>query len=124
MDCTFGRGGHSRAILARLGERGRLIALDRDPEAVRRGADDRRCALRRAARELSAACARCWREHGVDAVDGMLLDLGVSSPQLDDAARGFSFRLDGPLDMRMDTSRGHDRRAMAGERFGRTKSGR
>ncbi len=109
VDCTFGRGGHSAAILARLGAGGRLIAIDRDPDAV-------------------AAAVR-WRErvgdgrfwigqarfsqlddvldgHGIGAVDGVLFDLGVSSPQLDDPARGFSFRDDGPLDMRMDPTHG------------------
>jgi 16S rRNA (cytosine1402-N4)-methyltransferase len=105
VDCTFGRGGHSRAILARLGRTGRLIALDRDPTAIVAGAamQDRRFELRHAAfsaltQELDAA--------GVGQVDGILLDLGVSSPQLDEAARGMSFRFDAPLDMRMDTSRG------------------
>ena len=105
VDCTFGRGGHSREILARLGKRGRLIALDRDPAAiaVRGGIDDERLQL---VHGVSAVCARCCDECGVAQVDGILLDLGVSSPQLDDGARGFSFRFDAPLDMRMDTSRG------------------
>ena len=105
VDCTFGRGGHSRLILERLGESGRLIALDRDPAAVRAAAmiGDRRFTIIHGAfgrlRELAAAA-------GVAAADGIILDLGVSSPQLDDVERGFSFRLDAPLDMRMDTSRG------------------
>jgi 16S rRNA (cytosine1402-N4)-methyltransferase len=105
VDCTFGRGGHSRAILARLGPAGRLIALDRDPAAIAAGQalEDGRFELRHApfsalAKELDAV--------GVGQVDGVLLDLGVSSPQLDEGARGMSFRFDGPLDMRMDTSRG------------------
>ncbi len=105
VDCTFGRGGHSGLILQQLGENGRLIALDKDLTAI--------------------ACARTWSdgrfhiEHsgfedlpdvlgrlGVRQVDGILLDLGVSSPQLDEAERGFSFRFNAPLDMRMDISRG------------------
>ena len=105
VDGTFGRGGHSRAILARLGAAGRLIALDRDPLAIAAGRaiNDPRFRLVHAAfSELDSALA----EAGVDAVDGVLLDLGVSSPQLDEAARGMSFRFDAPLDMRMDTSCG------------------
>jgi 16S rRNA (cytosine1402-N4)-methyltransferase len=105
VDCTFGRGGHSRAILERLGERGRLLALDRDLDAVRaaEAIDDPRLAVRHAS---FGRVAQVAGEMGVRAVDGMLLDLGVSSPQLEDPRRGFSFRLDGPLDMRMDVSRG------------------
>ena len=105
VDCTFGRGGHSRAILQRLGGRGRLIALDRDLEAVRAAADvdDARFAIRHAS---FARIGEVLRELGVGEVDGVLLDLGMSSPQLEDAARGFSFRLEGPLDMRMDVSQG------------------
>lgn len=105
VDCTFGRGGHSGLILSRLGREGRLIALDRDPEAVAAGAalGDSRLVMVHSAfgrlREVLDA-------EGVEAVDGILLDLGVSSPQIDRAERGFSFRFDGPLDMRMDTSRG------------------
>ncbi len=105
VDCTFGRGGHSRAILARLGTEGRLIGLDRDPAAVDAGRDivDGRFEIVHAAfSELREVLARL----GVAAVDGVLLDLGVSSTQLDDPQRGFSFRHSGPLDMRMDTSRG------------------
>ena len=105
VDATFGRGGHSREILARLGPDGRLIALDRDPAAVAAAGqwDDRRFAVVHAAfSQLGAALA----ERGGAAVDGVLFDLGVSSPQLDQAERGFSFRFDAPLDMRMDTSRG------------------
>jgi 16S rRNA (cytosine1402-N4)-methyltransferase len=108
IDCTFGRGGHSRAIRARLGAAGRLLAIDRDPEAAR------------AAAALADRDTRVLAEHGrfsgledmvrrrglAGAIDGVLFDLGVSSPQLDDAARGFSFSGDGPLDMRMDPRSG------------------
>jgi 16S rRNA (cytosine1402-N4)-methyltransferase len=105
VDATFGRGGHSRAILSRLGERGRLIALDRDPEAVKAAAEiaDPRFVLWH--RPFSSL-AEVLAGEGVAAVDGILLDLGVSSPQLDVGERGFSFRTDGPLDMRMDTTQG------------------
>jgi len=105
VDATFGRGGHSRLILERLGPRGRLVALDKDPEAVAvatRINDARFCVVHASFDELAGVLKRL----GLEGVDGVLLDLGVSSPQLDDAARGFSFRRDGPLDMRMDTSRG------------------
>ena len=105
VDGTFGRGGHSRAILARLGERGRLIAFDRDPVAIAAGVamQDPRFELVHAPfSDFSEALA----ERGVERVDGVLLDLGVSSPQLDEAGRGMSFRFDAPLDMRMDTTRG------------------
>jgi 16S rRNA (cytosine1402-N4)-methyltransferase len=102
VDGTFGRGGHSRAILERLGPQGRLIALDQDPEAER------------AAREISDPRFAFFRSRfsglgavlGARQVQGMLFDLGVSSPQLETAARGFSFRADGPLDMRMDPTCG------------------
>ncbi|HEU4925197.1 MAG TPA: 16S rRNA (cytosine(1402)-N(4))-methyltransferase RsmH [Burkholderiales bacterium] len=96
VDGTFGRGGHSRLILERLGPAGRLIALDRDPQAAE------------AARAIGDARFRFFKakfselEMVPSGVQGMLFDLGVSSPQLDDPARGFSFRHDGPLDMRMD----------------------
>ena len=105
VDGTFGRGGHSRLILAALNEAGRLIALDRDPDAIRAGAElnDVRLTLRqRAFSQLNAVLD----ELGVGQVNGVLLDIGVSSPQLDDAERGFSFRFDAPLDMRMDTRSG------------------
>ena len=105
VDGTFGRGGHSRAVLARLGPAGRLIAFDRDPAAIAAGQalnDPRLTLVHSAFSALDAELARL----GVAAVDGVLLDLGVSSPQLDDGARGMSFRFDAPLDMRMDTSRG------------------
>jgi 16S rRNA (cytosine1402-N4)-methyltransferase len=105
VDATFGRGGHSRAILARLGPSGRLIALDRDPEAVaaaRAIADPRFSITHAPFSEL----ARVLEQRAVREVSGVLADLGVSSPQLENASRGFSFRADGPLDMRMDPSRG------------------
>ena len=105
VDGTFGRGGHSRAVLAQLGPQGRLIAFDRDPAAIAAGeavGDARLTLVHSAFSALDDELVRL----GVQAVDGVLLDLGVSSPQLDDAARGMSFRFDAPLDMRMDTSCG------------------
>src|SRR4051812_6052625 len=102
VDGTYGRGGHSRAILEKLGPRGRLIALDRDPQAEQaaRAIGDARFSFTKASfSELS-------RVLGERQVEGLLFDLGVSSPQLDEAARGFSFRLEGPLDMRMDPTSG------------------
>jgi 16S rRNA (cytosine1402-N4)-methyltransferase len=109
VDGTYGRGGHSRLLLQRLGPRGRVFALDRDPEAVAaatsgstRVDDPRFFILHTRFGDMAATLAA----QGVTRVDGVLLDLGVSSPQIDDPARGFSFRFDGPLDMRMDTTRG------------------
>jgi 16S rRNA (cytosine1402-N4)-methyltransferase len=105
VDGTFGRGGHSRLILEKLGARGRLIALDKDPMAIaaaRAISDERFQIVHSGFEELGGVL----RTLGIGKVDGVLLDLGVSSPQLDDAQRGFSFRFDAPLDMRMDTSRG------------------
>ena len=105
VDCTFGRGGHSRRILEQLGPAGRLVALDRDPQAIAAGeaiADPRFTLVHRAFGELAEAAD----EVGLAAVDGILFDVGVSSPQIDDGERGFSFRHDAPLDMRMDTTRG------------------
>lgn len=106
VDGTFGRGGHSRAILQRLGTGGRLLAFDKDPQAIataRMIADPRFAIVHDSFATLDAALARAGIDGGID---GVLLDLGISSPQVDDAGRGFSFRQDGPLDMRMDTSRG------------------
>jgi len=103
VDATFGRGGHSRAILQRLSPQGRLTVFDKDPQAIA------------VAQELAAQDARVSVHHSGFAsmaelppasADGLLMDLGVSSPQIDDPTRGFSFRHDGPLDMRMDTTRG------------------
>ncbi|HQR51745.1 MAG TPA: 16S rRNA (cytosine(1402)-N(4))-methyltransferase RsmH [Burkholderiales bacterium] len=105
VDCTFGRGGHSRAILARLGAGGQLVALDRDPQAIAAGRalDDPRLVLVHSPfSRLPEVLAR----RGIERIAGVLLDLGVSSPQLDAAERGFSFRADGPLDMRMDPTAG------------------
>jgi 16S rRNA (cytosine1402-N4)-methyltransferase len=109
VDATFGRGGHSRAILERLGPKGRLLALDRDPDAVAaaRAITDKRFSITHAPfSELARVIDAQFPGTGVAKVQGVLADFGVSSPQLEDAARGFSFRLDGPLDMRMDPSRG------------------
>ena len=104
VDCTFGRGGHSRLILEKLGAGGRLIAIDRDVAAIAAcDIDDKRFLLVHAAMSDLRAVLQ---QAGVEKVDGVLADLGVSSPQLDDGARGFSFRFDAPLDMRMDQSRG------------------
>lgn len=107
VDGTFGRGGHSRLILSKLGGHGRLVVFDKDPQAVA------------VARQLAETDKRVQVVHGgfagfqvalrgmgIEAIDGVLFDLGVSSPQIDDAGRGFSFRHDAPLDMRMDTTRG------------------
>ncbi|MDD4929663.1 MAG: 16S rRNA (cytosine(1402)-N(4))-methyltransferase RsmH [Gallionella sp.] len=105
VDCTFGRGGHSARILQQLGERGRLIALDKDMTAVAhaRSWSDTRFEI---AHSGFTHLTEVLSGLGIERVDGILLDLGVSSPQLDEAGRGFSFRFDAPLDMRMDTSRG------------------
>ena len=105
VDGTFGRGGHSRALLAALAADGRLVAFDKDPEAIAEAATiaDARFAIRHASfGQMRDELA----EAGITHVDGVLLDLGVSSPQIDDPQRGFSFRFDAPLDMRMDTTRG------------------
>lgn len=105
VDATFGRGGHSRLILAQLAPAARLIAFDRDPEAVAAAAaisDPRFCIEHAPFSQMQERLA----VRGITQVDGILMDIGVSSPQIDDPARGFSFRSDGPLDMRMDTSRG------------------
>jgi len=109
VDGTFGRGGHSRLLLSRLGEGGRLLAIDRDLEAIAaattgqaRVTDPRFSICHSAFADMRAQLAA----RGVQQVQGVLLDLGVSSPQIDNPERGFSFRFSGPLDMRMDTSRG------------------
>jgi 16S rRNA (cytosine1402-N4)-methyltransferase len=105
VDGTFGRGGHSRLILQRLGLQGRLLALDKDMTAIVAGNEikDARFQLVHSSFE---DLGKVLRQLSIEKVDGVLLDLGVSSPQLDEAERGFSFRFDAPLDMRMDTSRG------------------
>lgn len=107
MDATFGRGGHSKQILNRLSEQGRLIAIDRDPTAIQAAkafADDARFSIHHSAFSNLQQVAE--ELNLVGKIDGILMDLGVSSPQLDDAERGFSFMREGPLDMRMDTSKG------------------
>ncbi len=105
LDLTFGRGGHAEAILARLSAAGRLIAIDRDPEAraAAQALADPRLSFEHAS---FSELERVLDSQGITQVHGVLADLGVSSPQLEDAARGFSFRADGPLDMRMDPTRG------------------
>jgi 16S rRNA (cytosine1402-N4)-methyltransferase len=120
-DATFGRGGHTAAILARLGPGGRVCAIDRDPEAIAAGrarfADEPRLTL---VRGPFGRLGELVRATGLDdGLQGVLLDLGVSSPQLDEARRGFSFMQDGPLDMRMDNESGSSAAqwlARAGER--------
>jgi 16S rRNA (cytosine1402-N4)-methyltransferase len=108
VDATYGRGGHSAEILARLGAQGRLLAMDKDPEAVAHGSQrfgaDARFAIRHAGFEDFHDVVAPWL--GQQALAGVLFDLGVSSPQLDVAERGFSFAHDGPLDMRMNTASG------------------
>jgi 16S rRNA (cytosine1402-N4)-methyltransferase len=107
-DATFGRGGHTAAILEALGPDGRVLAIDRDPEAIRAGrlrfGDEPRLTLMRGSFARLAELARTAAVEG--GLQGVLLDLGVSSPQLDEADRGFSFMQDGPLDMRMDNETG------------------
>ncbi|MFH4665442.1 16S rRNA (cytosine(1402)-N(4))-methyltransferase RsmH [Vibrio cidicii] len=106
IDGTFGRGGHSRTILSRLGENGRLYSIDRDPQAIAEAGkiDDPRFTIIHG--PFSGMAKYAEQYDLVGKVDGVLLDLGVSSPQLDDAERGFSFMKDGPLDMRMDPTSG------------------
>ena len=105
VDGTFGRGGHSRLILSQLGENGRLFAFDKDPQAIAtaEALHDARFTI---VHQGFATLQQQLQQRGVDAVDGILLDLGISSPQIDEAERGFSFRFDAPLDMRIDTTRG------------------
>ncbi|CAM5781603.1 16S rRNA (cytosine(1402)-N(4))-methyltransferase RsmH [Castellaniella caeni] len=107
VDGTFGRGGHSRLLLQRLAPRARLLVFDKDPEAIAVAQALRQTDARvEVVHDGFATLAEQLDHLQIPAVDGVLLDLGVSSPQIDDAARGFSFMRDGPLDMRMDTSRG------------------
>ncbi|MDP9045562.1 MAG: 16S rRNA (cytosine(1402)-N(4))-methyltransferase RsmH [Pseudomonadota bacterium] len=109
LDGTYGRGGHTRLLLGRLSTRGRVVAIDRDPQAIAAASagaqaiDDPRFSIHHTS---FAHMAPLLAALGIDKVHGLLLDLGVSSPQIDDPARGFSFRFDAPLDMRMDTTRG------------------
>ena len=107
VDGTFGRGGHSRLILAKLGREGRLVVFDKDPQAIavaeRLAQQDARVSV---VHDGFSAFNRALDDLGVDKIDGALFDLGISSPQIDEGSRGFSFRFDAPLDMRMDPTRG------------------
>lgn len=109
VDATFGRGGHSRLILSKLGPEAALLAIDRDPEAIAH-ATEGEAAIRDERFRIAHAPFSEWadaaQERGWEAVDGLLMDIGVSSPQIDNPQRGFSFRFDAPLDMRMDTTSG------------------
>ncbi len=107
IDGTFGRGGHSRLILSQLGAKGQLIAIDRDPQAIAAAAEIKDPRFTIIHGPFSALAEYASARELTGKIDGILLDLGVSSPQLDDAERGFSFMRDGPLDMRMDPTRGH-----------------
>ena len=109
VDGTFGRGGHSALLLAALGPQARLVALDRDPQAVASASTDPRFASDRRFAIVHSRFSKLdavLDAHGIGSIDGLLLDLGVSSPQFDDPARGFTFSGDGPLDMRMDPTEG------------------
>ena len=106
VDGTFGRGGHSRALLARLDDNGRLTGIDRDPQAIAAGQELAASDSRFHMMASRFDCLPQVVEQAGRPIDGLLLDLGVSSPQLDDASRGFSFLRDGPLDMRMDPTQG------------------
>ncbi len=106
IDATFGRGGHSRLILSKLSANGRLIAIDRDPRAIAEAQKIQDPRFHIEHNSFSAIPEICEKFGLTGKIDGILLDLGVSSPQLDDAERGFSFMKDGPLDMRMDTTKG------------------
>jgi 16S rRNA (cytosine1402-N4)-methyltransferase len=109
VDGTFGRGGHSRLILSKLAPQGRLIAFDKDPQAIATAEqliEQTRDPRFEIVHDSFATMREALAARGIGQVDGILLDLGISSPQVDDASRGFSFRNDGPLDMRMDTTRG------------------
>ncbi|MCG7657613.1 16S rRNA (cytosine(1402)-N(4))-methyltransferase RsmH [Wielerella bovis] len=107
VDGTFGRGGHSRLILSKLGEKGRLVVFDKDPQAIavanELAAQDKRVSV---IHNGFATFQAALNDLNMEKIDGALFDLGISSPQIDDASRGFSFRFDAPLDMRMDTTRG------------------
>jgi len=107
VDATFGRGGHARELLGRLSDRARLFVFDKDPQAIAAATqlahDDDRVTV---VHSGFAQMRETLQGHGVESVNGIMLDLGISSPQIDDAGRGFSFMRDGPLDMRMDTTRG------------------
>ena len=105
LDGTFGRGGHARAVLSRLGLEGRLLLMDRDPQAIAAAESTLAADPRVSIRHANFSSLAEWDETAAG-LDGVLLDLGVSSPQLDEAARGFSFMADAPLDMRMDTTQG------------------
>ena len=105
LDGTFGRGGHARAVLSRLGADGRLLLMDRDPQAIATAQAEFAADPRVSIRHANFSSMAEWDETAAG-LDGILLDLGVSSPQLDEAARGFSFMADAPLDMRMDTTQG------------------
>jgi 16S rRNA (cytosine1402-N4)-methyltransferase len=107
VDGTFGRGGHTRELLSRLGASARVLVFDKDPQAIAvanalASSDARVTVIHEGFAGMVAELA----DRGIEAIDGVMLDLGVSSPQIDEAARGFSFMRDGPLDMRMDTTRG------------------
>ena len=107
VDGTFGRGGHSRLILSQLGKDGRLVVFDKDPQAIAVAQElARQDARVLVVHEGFSALKRSLQQLGISRINGVLFDLGISSPQIDDAGRGFSFRFDAPLDMRMDTTRG------------------
>ncbi|ORF05635.1 16S rRNA (cytosine(1402)-N(4))-methyltransferase [Snodgrassella alvi] len=107
VDGTFGRGGHSRLILSQLGKDGRLVVFDKDPQAIAVAQElARQDARVLVVHEGFSALKRSLQQQGISQINGALFDLGISSPQIDDAGRGFSFRFDAPLDMRMDTTRG------------------
>ena len=107
VDGTFGRGGHSRLILSQLGKNGRLVVFDKDPQAIAVAQELARQDTRvLVVHEGFSALKRSLQQLGISRINGALFDLGISSPQIDDAGRGFSFRFDAPLDMRMDTTRG------------------
>ena len=106
VDCTFGRGGHTGAILSRMGPAGRVVAIDRDPDAIRVGLRVRDPRLEMVHSRFDALGGICGERGLAGRVDGVLFDLGVSSPQIEDPARGFSIRREGPLDMRMDPGDG------------------